>query len=187
MTAVVAFYGQSRAGKDTAADFAEIWAVREGLTIERRSFARHMKLVAARALGYGGENPVDYVDHVKLNAQIVTQFAPHAIQPPPQDGRDFIIGLAEGIRDIDPEFWIRAAAGPSEADFLVYTDMRFHPEADYVRQVMGGLIFEVRRPNLRKYNEDTDIVPDRIIDNDGGLDRLRTQVEDAMDAAREAG
>lgn len=90
----------------------------------------------------------------------------------------------EGIRRIDPGFWMRLARErilASETP-LVFTDCRFPNEADMIRSE-GGKVIRIDRPGLP--DDDThpsetalaDYPVDAVIRNDGTLDEFRVKAE----------
>lgn len=194
---IVAFYSQqSESGKDTATGFALEWAAEQGLAARRVSFADEMKIVCAKALGFDGtrEQMIQYIDLMKLHGEVRSMAIPPVGHPLVgrtafhyQNGRDFIIGLAEGVRDLDRGFWTRVALDFKEPlDLPVVSDLRFHEEAD-VTLAAGGQIIEIHRPGAPTYNEDR--LPEnqiyRRIVNDDTLDVLRENVRAAVAAAYE--
>ena len=83
-------------------------------------------------------------------------------------------------RNIDPDYWIKkidlqVQFLKGQADVIVFTDVRFHNEADYVRDLQGFMV-KVKPPKtfrIGKHHEHTseteldDILPDYILQNDG--------------------
>lgn len=188
----------SRAGKDTAADTIVEWAEAQGIQVEKFAFADQMKVVAARALGI--ENPedvprsVDFMNRVKFEHLIV----------PAEDcdgtidiaGRDFLIDLAEGIRALDPMFWVRhlfsdPSGGPHMDEgeihemaammnyMAIVTDVRFLPEADWLTSKCGGTLITIDRPNGGEHHNE-DKLPFGMaryqIQNTGTLDQFKIDV-----------
>ncbi len=177
---IVALYSYtSGSGKDTCADFIADWARMENRTFSRAAFANAMKVVCGAALGILG-HPVDQIgviDGLKLRGEIQAWEGDLCVST--QSGRDFIIGLAESIRRLDPEFWIRHTAA-SDAEVHVITDMRFIPEAEWVR-AHGGVIVEIVRPGTTHRNEDSLAHTDHMILNNGSLESLQLEVCRIMD------
>ncbi len=187
MTRIVALYSyMCESGKDTCADMIAEWCRMETRSFSRAAFADEMKLVCADALGYGPKMPREHkihaIDELKMSGY-VRSFHPDnsALAVTHNNGRDFIIGLAESIRRLDREFWIRHTAA-SEAEIHAITDMRFQPEVDWVR-ANNGIVVEVVRPGAPHKNEDH-IPSDQIdytINNDGSLEDLGLSVFAMMD------
>ena len=181
---IVALYSYtSQSGKDTVADFIENWARMEGKTVTRSAFADEMKVVCADALGMKAprEHQIRFIDDIKLNGYVRSFTKDPSLAVTHHDGRDFIIGLAESIRRLDPMFWIQHAI-PPEADVQLITDLRFTPEAREVRW-LGGKIISVFRPDTIHRNEDE--LPDDWIDqhviNNADLETLELRAFAAMD------
>lgn len=181
---IVALYSfTSESGKDTCADFIEQWAEHHLRTCSRAAFADEMKLVCARALGCEAprEDSIRLIDEIKLRGY-VRGFRDDGSAVTHNSGRDFIIGLAEAIRVLDDTFWIRHAGNPS-ADIHVLTDLRFEPEARWVK-ANGGKIVMVTRPGTIHRNEDCleFTMVDAVIQNDSDLSVLHQRVTDTMNA-----
>lgn len=187
---LVAFYSHgSRAGKDTAGFCALEWAEEQGIAMTKYAFADAMKFVVARALGItdiDDTSTLATVDTIKLNGTIVTQ-TPAAPNMSSVSGRDFIIGIAEGIRQLDHTFWIRNATGASQEQMrllsnssqhlVLFTDLRFQTEADYINE-MGGYVIEIQRPGMPRFNEDRIDDPSifDVVHNDDTLPIYDTRV-----------
>lgn len=189
---IYALYSEtSESGKDSTADAIAEWARMEQRTFSRAAFADEMKIVCANALGMcelPREEKIGIMDLIKLApfGSVHYQFQEGKDGPiaysTGQAGRDFIIGLAESIRALDKTFWVRHSA-PPEAEIQVLTDLRFVPEAMWVRE-QGGKIIEVIRPDTVRHNEDR-LPPswiDAQIQNDGTLDDLGREAFIVMDA-----
>lgn len=176
MTPIIAFYSfTSESGKDTATQFALDALDELHIPATRRAFADAMKIVAANALGLDGtrEQKISMIDEIKLDGYVGCGTNRDRGDDMRVGGRDFIIGLAESIREIDPTFWIRAVI-PEQDGIVVISDLRFKPEAAFVRE-NGGTIIEIVRPGTTHRNEDA-FQPDHRIINEGTLDDLRRVV-----------
>lgn len=189
---VVAFHSMGwQSGKDTAADYMEQRAVELGATVARTAFAWPMKLVCAEALGIEGTDSekVAIIDELKLYGG-VTAFMEHPTKSHDQtfwsqSGRDFIIGLAEGIRSLQRDFWIRQALDPeprAHVDIYLLADCRFDDEAIAVHQ-RNGVVIEVIRDEATDASGGTrsekGLSPglvDFTVDNNGTLDQLAHQI-----------
>jgi hypothetical protein len=205
---IVAFYSHaSCAGKDSCADFAAAWCRGRGIACVRDAFAWDGKVVAADALGIQGtrEEKVAAVDRIKNDGYVLWRsglVVEHKLDDgsmfPTREGdavsgRDFLIGLLgdperrTGIRGLDEKFWThqvlnRDVNRPYDSVTLV-SDLRFLEEAESVCETDDGVVVEVVRPDAPRFNEQR--LPDRLIshvvNNDGGLDELRAQVEYVME------
>lgn len=194
---IVALYSYtSQSGKDTVADFIAEWAEDRGKTFSRSAFADRMKIVCADALGITWPGPgvdpeiegtedewkIHTIDLLKLSGTVLAHWTEDdgALEFGGRGGRAFIIGLAESIRRLDPEFWIRHGMPPA-ADVQVITDLRFLPEARAVTDQVGRLV-EVHRSGTVHRNED-DLRGDChfTIVNDSSLSDLRWTTYRVMD------
>lgn len=192
---ILALYSHgSYVGKDTAADAILALAEREGMMARRTSraaFGDQMKIVCADALGIVGadDHKIATMDAIKLAGEVRHEYWTderlERRRPPAggsQDGRDFIIGLADSVRRLDVGFWIQHAMGGPDAmcrDRLhVITDLRFLPEAEAVKAA-GGWLVEVERPGQVVRNEDR--LPVEMLDgklrNDSTMQELRRNAE----------
>lgn len=94
------------------------------------------------------------------------------------------------IRDIDPDFWIRATMEPA-ADLhfegwpVVISDARFKNEIAAIREA-GGTLIRIDRPGLTSddkhvsENDWTDVEPDLVVVNDGSLADLEAKALDLI-------
>jgi hypothetical protein len=119
------------------------------------------------------------------------------------DVRYFLQRLGDGVRQFDPEFWVRV--GMAQADLLrhdrpmgsmgipakpvVITDVRYPNEADAVREA-GGILVRIMRPGVDDgdtHASETaldDYEVDAIVENDGDLADLRELAHDVMEDIR---
>lgn len=139
MGLIVGIFGPARSGKDTAG------VALEALGLHRLAFADPLRAMALRI------DPMVAVDghrHVHL-AHVVDEVGWESAKKL-GEVRRFLQRLgAEGLREIDTEFWIRLADREVDAhpEGVVITDVRFPNEADYVR-ARGGLLVRISRPHL---------------------------------------
>jgi len=141
---VLGLTGKAGSGKDTVADYLV-----EHYGYEKLAFAAPLKRVAYQA------NPILGMDIYHPGNTITLQ---HAIDELGEDGvkkvypqyRTFLQKLGtEGIRSIDPDFWVKAALQSLTTDSgkYVFTDVRFPNEAKAIRSLSGEL-WHVVRPNV---------------------------------------
>lgn len=109
-------------------------------------------------------------------------------------GRATLDALGAGIRRYEPDFWIRTALAPIEADpqaRFVVTDCRFPVEADAVK-ALGGRFVRVVRPGVgpkvdpvtgrpSPYETSmTNYPEDAVVDNGGDLSDLDAAVRTVL-------
>lgn len=183
---ILGITGLARAGKDTTARFVQGWADAHGVTASRDGFADRLKASAAVALGYDGEQPVEFCDSLKREGVTVsTPFSRIS-------GREFLQRYGtEAHRDIfGSSFWIDvlfddyASGRKLSPHVLVIPDVRFPNEARAIKD-RDGVIWKVERPEaglsdgLEAHASEAgigDILPNAIIHNDRDLRSLEQTV-----------
>ena len=161
---VVGLVGKKQSGKDTACKLLGQLAGDEGFALERMAFADELKLECAAALG----QTVAFMDQHKDIFRPFYQWY----------GTEYRREL------FGRDYWIKKAKDKlklSSADVVVFTDVRFHNEADLVREA-GGLLLRIVRPDQNQedgHQSETEL--DRIpcdfkIINDLTIDRLRSRL-----------
>ncbi len=145
---------------------------------ERLSFARPLKKIVAgvlNELGYDGWDWVLNRKDTKIPGLGVTPR--HLMQT---------LGTEWGRGCVHPDLWVKIAQSSAKMSFadnlmVTFDDMRFPNEAEMIRGC-GGELWLVERPDV-VYDGDhgsegalRDIVPDRIVINDGDRDQLQQTV-----------
>jgi len=161
---------RARSGKDTVGDYLRI---NQGFY--PASFAHKLKCAVGAITE---ENAYDYA--FKENMTCLGLTGGQALQQ---------IGVK--LREIDPQFWIRAAQLEyitERRPRVVVTDVRFLNEAAEIKR-LGGLLVEVWRPGLPvdehiSEQEGRQIKWDYVLDNSGSLDQLYERVEAMLKWAR---
>lgn len=210
MTKLLAMTGAKRSGKNTVADIVSMNYKPEGANIKLVSFARPLKVAAARAIGFSGEEEhlVDLMDKCKEEWEFgVTGIKDGEIKF--FSGREYLQWFGtEAVRQTFGEnFWIDqtlpdplplalgagwADSAPFEAlaraypdtDLVVVTDLRFLNEAQRVK-ALGGTVWETTREGTSG-NAHASEAPlprdlvDLTIPNDGTLEDLQATVELAL-------
>lgn len=98
-------------------------------------------------------------------------------------GRGLLQDLGMAGRQYDQDLWIKRAADQAPAYLpIVWTDVRFRNEADFVRS-RGGIIVEIRRKDVTPQaevhvseSEHRRIRPDFIVDNEGTITELHAKL-----------
>lgn len=98
------------------------------------------------------------------------------------------LGAEWGRALIDEDLWVRVAMHHldmmPQGALVVFDDLRFHNEAEAIRE-RGGEIWRVVRPGVSagshaSEREQEDIVADYVLYNTGGVENLRTIVDTAL-------
>jgi hypothetical protein len=107
------------------------------------------------------------------------------------------LGTEWGRDLVDRHLWLKLAherilkLARAGAEVVVVADVRFPNEAEWIRERLGGEVWEVRRPGLPAvagHSSEAGLpaeLVDRRIDNDGSLDDLRLAVATARAAPPE--
>lgn len=195
---VIGLTGRARSGKDTVADYL---VERHGFT--KMSFAGPLKQVARATdpiLGFDVRNP-GHLIRLSEALEYLTEDQIKGLYP---EYRRFLQTLGtDGIRAIDPDFWMNAAIDGvrrKRLDRVVFTDTRFMNECQAIwRHMRGWLdhseVWHVNRPSLPPLDENAHISEqdagtfgeDRWINNTGDLDHLGYEVLCALKEAEVMG
>lgn len=122
----------------------------------RCSFASRLKGIA-RMLGWDGEKD--------------------------ERGRAFLQGLGMAVRRFDENTWVRLLREEVSPVIqqLVFTDVRFQNEADFVRSI-GGIIVRIVRPGQIAQNHESELKQSEVaadieIVNDGSVADLHKKIQ----------
>ena len=196
---LIGLSGKKRAGKDTVAAYLV-----EKYVFERVAFADPLREVALKvdsiigaeidprgsvACGYGGRlYDVPTAEPVLLS-EVVRRCGWEGAKAHGEYGaevRRVLQRMGVGVRDLDPDFWLRIAAEKIGVMMdarrnVVVTDVRFPNEADYIKR--HGFLIRVIRPGLDHtdtHESETaldDYPHDAYLINDGSVQDLRDQVD----------
>jgi hypothetical protein len=149
----IGFTGFAGAGKDTAANAV----FNSELRYTRQAFADAVKAIA-RTVGWDGEKDLR--------------------------GRTLLQDIGMCVRDYDKDAWVKLVEQllPTAAakEHVLWTDVRFGNEADFIRK-RGGIIIEVRRhnnprtPHISEVSH-LEITPDYITHNDSTIKALHEEM-----------
>ena len=185
---VIGLTGRARSGKDTVADYLV-----EKHGFEKASFAGPLKQVARAVnpiLGMDVRHP-GHLIRMNEALEYLTEDQVKELYP---EYRRFLQTLGtDGIRAIDPEFWVNAAVDQvrrTRKDRVVFTDTRFMNECQAIWRKMRGPydhteVWHVARPSLPELTEDAHISEHNAgqfgenvwLNNSQDLDHLFQQVE----------
>lgn len=195
---IVGITGRAGSGKDTVADRL---VAKHRFT--KMSFAAPLKAVLLKMDPVLGMDPMHPGHTISLSGALEAHGGEDGVKRLFPEYRRLLQKLGtEGIRSIDQEFWIKAAAQmimgqPNDAR-LVFTDCRFPNEAEAIsragmvgnvlplpgpttelwqverRVARGGEVIEAHASEAHVGNMDEDFV----IHNNGSLDALYSNVDD---------
>lgn len=170
MRTIIGIAGKARSGKDTVAK--HLWT-QYGFT--RLAFADPVKMAAQ--IIFGLSNEATWGDEFKETV------IPYWGKSPRQ------IFQLLGTECVKPffgeEVWIKRLQISLESlptDDIVIPDVRFEPEARWIRQ-MGGTVLHLQRTGVEAVNQHVSEavvefrLPDEIIVNDGTLEQLQFRVD----------
>jgi hypothetical protein len=193
---LIGLHGKMRSGKDTAAQFILEWAEGEFPAVRRDAFADRLKISAARALGYEGNNSdcVDFCNELKLDGNwIEVSFVNDDLaETRTISGREYLQYYGtEAHREVfDTDFWVNAVLDKYDPqELLVVTDVRFPNEAEAIRNA-GGEVWQVLRQtpgfdngvsgHASEMPLSSDLIDTTIVNN-GTLDHFRDLVLSLME------
>ena len=196
---IIGLTGLARSGKDTACGFILEWAAANDVFAGRYSFAEKLKVSAARALGYDGDDAVGFCESLKHDGELAFTFDGETTAGK-ISGREYLQRYGtEAHRDVfGDNFWVRALfAELDDADFdigvelAVITDCRFPNEAKAINNSRGGgEVWEVVRDaaglgdGLEAHASEAGLGVEKItlsLDNNGSIDDFRALVFEACE------
>lgn len=191
---VIALTGAARAGKGTTAELiVDLLREVEGCYAKVEGFADRLKVSAARALGFDGDDDacIAFCDWLKIegSVQVLNQTGKLHANVGPLTGRHFLQCYGtEAHRNVFAEdFWLDAVLPPTldrnDCDLLVIHDLRFANEAQRVRDY-GGEVWQVVRPGTGgavQHVSEQGVDGDLVIDNRHGMGWLGGKVEIALE------
>lgn len=201
---VIGLHGKAQSGKDTTCDIIKDWGANFHYTVERDAFADRLKISAARALGFEGDDYecIMFCDDLKFAGEIKVEWDQEALDESPSvttswdgwsiTGRQYLqLYGTEAHREVfDTDFWIKQVTEQErDCDILVITDVRFPNEAEAIRQ-MGGEVWQIVRGGSGAGNHASEkaisnYLIDLVISNNGSLAGLRKSVFACMETELE--
>lgn len=173
---IIGLCGKARSGKDTAANMLQTIKPTAG----KVAFADPVRAGAKAMFGFTDEHL-----HGKLKEVVIPRYgkSPRQIMQ--------TLGTEWGRDTIHEDLWLLIAEEKIDAfveagRWAIVTDVRFENEADFVRK-KGGQIWHIHRgdaPAVSKHPSEAGVtfradLGDIVIDNNGTLDDLFEQVDDA--------
>lgn len=137
------------------------------------------KDTAAGALYELGYYRVAFADRVKMLARSLGWDGKKD-----ERGRALLQDLGMAARRYNPDTWVEFVQFLEEDCKLVYTDVRFQNEADYIRS-KGGIIVRIVRPGIISENHESELkqceIPADIeIANDGSIEDLHNKIRNLI-------
>jgi len=165
---IIGLVGKKTSGKDTVYGYIRELLETPSYLVIRHAFADSLKQEIAEACGVS----LEYIEQHKTVFRTILQWW----------GTEFRRGL------FCDSYWIdrvRMKITASDADVIVITDVRFHNEANMVRE-MGGKIVGISRirtdvADHHSSEVEQETIPcDAIIHNDGTLEELRDKTRETL-------
>ena len=99
-------------------------------------------------------------------------------------GRALLQDLGMAARRYNPDTWVEFVQFLEEDCKLIYTDVRFQNEADYIRN-KGGIIVRIVRPGIIAQNHESELKQSEIaadieIVNDGTIEELHNKIRNLI-------
>ena len=177
-TRVIGFVGRAGAGKDTAADVIKSMYPAGVTTM---AFAQPLKDICSQAFLL---DPLAYADR-RMKETVDPRWGMSPRQMAQRLGTDF-------FRELDPDFWVKRARFALEDKIggtVIFTDVRFLNEAEFVSEELGGMLVYLdadRRLNLecsdRLHASEREVYEirrlcDAVVENNGDLLEFRNKIE----------
>ncbi|MER5894759.1 hypothetical protein [Streptomyces sp. NPDC001876] len=177
----IGLIGRAQVGKDTVAT-----RLRERYGYQRVAFADPVRAAALRT---DPLIPTSYGVHTRLSVLVAAVGWDYAKTTYPEVRR-ILQNIGQTVRDVDPDFWVRAAVPAMDAARnlnlpVVVTDVRYENEAVELLE-QGFYLIRVTRPgtglagDAGKHTSETeldDFRADLTIDNSGTLPDLKRIVD----------
>jgi hypothetical protein len=185
----VGLIGRARAGKDSVAS-----RLSERHGYQRVAFADRLKEAALKADPWIViEHKDAYNDYPKRLTDLVAEIGWESAKEAHPEVRRFLQNYGQTVRDIDPDFWVRAARPSIDAANrlslpVVVTDVRYENEARWLLE-RGFVLVRVTRPNVtlagdagrhKSETELADYATDMTIANTGTLRDLDAIVDSLL-------
>ena len=176
---LIGLIGPAGSGKDTVRQFLE-----EDFDYAGTAFAEPMRVMVRALFDHLGISH-DYIDLRERKEVVIPELGVsyrHIMQT---------LGTEWAQQCLGRDFWIRCAALiMNQAESfgyrrVVFSDVRFVPEADWIKE-RGGQLWRIDRPEVTPVREHVSesvgklIDCDRTIQNDGSLDLLWLRVNNAV-------
>ena len=163
-----------QAGKDSAASFINEYYSQK---YENEKFAKPLKQMIASMTG----ESMEYLETTTFkDALLPSQWD---IDGTPQTGRDLMIMIGHGLRQLQPNIWVNAMDERflNNPNPIIITDVRYRNEIEWIRSNNGVVVHIVRgktkeNRNLAEQQLDGYRGHDVILENNAGLWDLRDKV-----------
>lgn len=190
---LIGLAGYARAGKNTVSAILDEYVVPYPNDFIEESFARRLKISAARALGIEvpDDDAIALMDQLKTDGSIAWSVG---YDSDTLSGRQYLQRYGtEAHRDVfGDDFWVeqvvpRGFSAQHYNSVVVITDVRFENEAQAIRRE-GGVIWAIDRDEAKPAGDHPSEKPlpehlvDRRIDNNGTLQDLIVEVRQAYKA-----
>lgn len=183
------------AGKDTVYEIIKEYAESKGKTVKRIAFGDQVKILALRSLGFEGEDAVllELADRLKRNGDIELSNYWKGDEYnnilKELTVREYIQNFGQAMKTIDLNIWVNLADKSIKEfkDVIIFTDIRFKVEAEYVAEWLNQKIFYIDAKQRVKQDKNKEVegwYDDKFItksiDNNGSKIQLREQVIETL-------
>lgn len=185
MTLVVGFAGPAQAGKSTAQDAVADFAKDNNLKHEAINYADSLRELTREInpwISYGASAERWNDLERERGYEWMKKYT---------DARDFLVGLGNGARAIDPYFWVNAwkeKVEQSTADIITVADVRYLNEL--FRYIAASVVYYVERDGVHPANPvelvslemvKSHINPGFHVTNNGTAEQFRSKIRDLVD------
>lgn len=172
---LILLHGLARSGKDTSADFLEVFLKKEGYKYKRTAFAYTLKKVCGVLFNMSleeiekhKEDPIDWVESKITPRRFLQHFGTEYIR-----------------NNVDKDFWLKCVEQQMDdsLDYMIITDCRFPNELE-MKNKYDTISIKVKRGNADKISTtghaseqglDDDLF-DHVIENNGSLEDLKVKI-----------
>lgn len=177
----VGIIGRARVGKDTVGAW---FTASRGY--KRVSFADPLRDCALKLDPVVGTDEDDWATEGERLSDVVKFWGWETAKERVPEVRRVLQGIGQGVRDIDPDFWLRTALAKATAaneagQPVVVTDVRYPNEATSLRRAGFHLVY-IHRPDVPQLVHDSEGAltaadADHVLVNDSSLSTLMHRVE----------
>jgi hypothetical protein len=181
-TLIIGLVGLAGSGKDTVAGILQSLWEQAGIQSACTAFADPIRSMCRDLLLHAGvQNPERYLFNRELKETVIPELGAsyrHLTQTLGTEWGQQCLGRDVWIRVLDKRLQIYREQGLTR---FVIPDVRFTVESDWLRS-RGGVIWRIKRPGVAPVREHVSetgmaaIRSDRVIDNSGTFEQLRTLV-----------
>lgn len=103
-------------------------------------------------------------------------------------GRKLLQTVGMAGRAYDPDIWVKKAASRTSFQPVVWTDVRFRNEADYIREERNGIIIRIIRPGMaleKAHQHESElnqymVSAEHTVQNEGSIADLHAKIREII-------